>query len=101
MRTNRLDVLRKAPRGSVVSAHRLLGGAATKSLFSCLALLGAAAPSLADESIGGATTVVNLVSGLLPSGNNVNVVQGDAVFQDEGVRTDADEFRQVDLARQH
>ena len=51
---------------------------------------GVAAPAQADESIGGAKTVVNLVTGDLATGDKVNVVQGDDVFSDEGVRTDAD-----------
>lgn len=45
-------------------------------------------PSQAAENIGGATIVVNEVSGALPTGN-VTVVQGDQVFRDEGVHTEA------------
>ena len=55
-----------------------------------MAIAYAATPALADEDIGGATTVVNLVTGDLSSGDKVNVVQGDQVFKDEGVKTDAD-----------
>jgi ferric-dicitrate binding protein FerR (iron transport regulator) len=63
-----------------------------KSAFLLVALTAAAfaAPAQAEESIGGATTVVNLVTGDLSTGDKTNVVQGDAVFKDEGVRTDAD-----------
>ncbi len=53
------------------------------------ALLLGGSPSLADESIGGARIVVNLVSGELPTGGDVTVYQGDDVFRDEGVRTNA------------
>ena len=55
-----------------------------------LAVAGVATSAEADESIGGARTVVNLVTGNLATGDKVNLVQGDAVFADEGVRTDAD-----------
>ena len=58
--------------------------AAPAVLIASLFLAGAAAPSQADESIGGATTVVNLVTGDLASGTDVHVVQGDDVFADEG-----------------
>jgi len=53
-----------------------------------LAASAAATPALADDDIGGATTVVNLVTGDLSSGDKVSVVQGDQVFRDEGVKTD-------------
>ena len=52
--------------------------------------LGVATSAQADESIGGAKTVVNLVTGDLATGDKIHVVQGDEVFKDEGVRTDAD-----------
>jgi len=55
-----------------------------------LAALSVAAPAQGEESIGGAKTVVNLVTGDLATGDKINVVQGDEVFRDEGVRTDAD-----------
>ena len=55
-----------------------------------LSIAAAAAPAQADESIGGATTVVNLVTGDLSTGDKISVVQGDSVFKDEGVRTDAE-----------
>ena len=63
-----------------------------KSAFLLLALAAscAAATARADESIGGAKSVVNLVTGDLPTGDKISVVQGDDVFKDEGVRTDAD-----------
>src|SRR5271170_6373698 len=61
--------------------------------FVALALLIGAAPSLAQEkaqeNIGGAMVVVNKVDGALPTGK-IKVIQGDAVFRDEGVTTDAD-----------
>jgi len=44
----------------------------------------------ADQDIGGAEIVVNQVKGNLPSKGVVNVLQGDAVYRDEGVRTDPD-----------
>jgi hypothetical protein len=54
-----------------------------------LATLSAAAPVAAEEGIGGARMVVNLVKGDLATGDKVNVVLGDEVFRDEGVKTDA------------
>jgi len=71
-------------------APRLAGRATVTALIPGLAALGAAAPALADDSIGGAKTVVNLVTGDLATGDKVNLFQGDEVFRDEGVRTDAD-----------
>ncbi len=62
---------------------------ATLSLLA-VAIAAVASPALAEESIGGARTVVNLVTGDLSTGDKVNVVQGDDVFRDEGVKTDAD-----------
>jgi len=55
-----------------------------------LAVAGIATSAQAAESIGGAKSVVNLVTGDLATGDKVNVFQGDDVFRDEGVRTDAD-----------
>ena len=73
-----------------MAAACFFGQAKTALLIVGLAIGGAAAPALADDSIGGATTVVNLVTGDLVTGDKINVVQGDEVFKDEGVRTDAD-----------
>jgi len=72
-----------ASPGSFIPARRTL-------LIVGLAALAVAAPAKADESIGGAKTVVNLVTGDLSTGDKIAVVQGDSVFKDEGVRTDAD-----------
>jgi hypothetical protein len=68
----------------------LFGQANSALLIAALTVLGVAAPAQAEESIGGARSVVNLVTGDLPTGDKVNVFQGDDVFKDEGVRTDAD-----------
>jgi len=72
------------------AAPRFFGQAKSVLLIFGLAAVGFAAPAQADESIGGAKSVVNLVTGDLPTGDKVNVLQGDDVFTDEGVRTDAD-----------
>ena len=44
----------------------------------------------AQQSIGGAETVVNQVRGNLTAGRVVAVLRGDDVYRDEGVRTEAD-----------
>ena len=44
----------------------------------------------AQQSIGGAETVVNQVRGDLTAGRVVAVLRGDDVYRDEGVRTGAD-----------
>ena len=77
---------------SDLAALRILGRAKPALLIVGLAALGVAAPAQAqaEESIGGAKTVVNLVTGDLPTGDKINLFQGDDVFKDEGVRTDAD-----------
>ena len=93
MRINHPASLQKARAiRSEWSAPRLFGRSKSAFLIVGLAALGAAAPapSQADESIGGAKIVVNLVTGDLPTGDKINLVQGDDVFKDEGVRTDAE-----------
>jgi len=75
---------------SHLAAPRFFSRTKSALLIVGLALLGVAAPAQAEESIGGATTVVNLVTGDLATGDKISVVQGDEVFKDEGVRTDAD-----------
>src|SRR5580704_9880386 len=71
-------------------AARLFLRAGAAAAIASLSILGAGAPAFADDSIGGARTVVNLVTGDLASGDNVSVIQGDDVYSNEGVRTDAD-----------
>jgi ferric-dicitrate binding protein FerR (iron transport regulator) len=73
-----------------LAAPRFFRQAKRAILVVGLAAAAFAAPAQAEENIGGATTVVNLVTGDLATGDKTNVVQGDAVFKDEGVRTDAD-----------
>jgi hypothetical protein len=73
-----------------VSASGLFARSASAALIAALALFGAAAPALADDSIGGAKMVVNDVTGDLGASGKVNVIQGDDVFRNEGVQTDAD-----------
>jgi hypothetical protein len=73
-----------------LTASRFLRQAKRAVLVVGVAAAPFAAPAQAEENIGGATTVVNLVTGDLATGDKTNVVQGDAVFKDEGVRTDAD-----------
>jgi hypothetical protein len=91
MRINHPAILQN-PRARVsdLAAARDFGRAKCAFLVVGLAISGAAAPALADDSIGDAKTVVNLVTGDLATGDKTNVVQGDDVFKDEGVRTDAD-----------
>jgi hypothetical protein len=60
-------------------------GWAVAALIAAALLTG---PSSAQENIGGAMVVVNKVEGSLLTGK-VKVIQGDAVFRDEGVTTDA------------
>jgi hypothetical protein len=65
-------------------------------LIAAIALFGAAAAvSRPDQSIGGAQVVVNQVQGALASGDSVRVAQGDCVFRDESVRTDADSTAKI------
>ena len=91
MRINHPTYLQSARAGhSDLAAPRFFGPAKSAFLIVGLAVLAVAAPAQADESIGGATTVVNLVTGDLSTGDKINVFQGDEVFKDEGVRTDAD-----------
>jgi len=93
MRSSHPALLQNARAGnSVFAAPRISRRANSAILIFGLVVVGVAAPApaQAEESIGGAKTVVNLVTGDLPTGDKVNVVQGDDVFKDEGVRTNAD-----------
>ena len=56
-----------------------------------------AGPALAAESIGGAELVVNDVKGSLTQGKVVNVLQGDDVYRDEGVKTSVDSTTELIL----
>jgi hypothetical protein len=53
-------------------------------------LIGSVGASGAQQRIGRAETVINVVEGDLPSGSIVPVAQSDGVFRDEGVRTHVD-----------
>ncbi len=91
MRSNQPALLQNAQAShSDLAAPRFFGRAKSALVIVGLAVVGVAAPAQAEESIGGAKTVVNLVTGDLGTGDKVNVFQGDDVFKDEGVRTDAD-----------
>jgi hypothetical protein len=91
MRSNHRALLQNARTShSDLAAPRFFGRAKPAFLIVGLAVLGVAAPAQAEESIGGAKSVVNLVMGDLATGDKVNLFQGDEVFRDEGVRTDAD-----------
>jgi hypothetical protein len=93
MRINQPALLQSARTGnSDLATPRFFRLAKSALVIVGLAVLGVAAlaPAQAEESIGGAKTVVNLVTGDLGTGDKVNVFQGDDVFRDEGVRTDAD-----------
>jgi hypothetical protein len=91
MRINHPASLQNARAGNSNSAApRIFGRPKSAVLIFGLAVAGVAAPAQAEESIGGAKSVVNLVTGDLSTGDKVNVFQGDDVFKDEGVRTDAD-----------
>ena len=53
-------------------------------------LIGSTGASWSQEGIGRTVIVINTVEGTLPSGSAMPVVQGDAVYRDEGVRTRVD-----------
>jgi hypothetical protein len=59
-------------------------------LVSVVMLFGGGQVAWAAERIGGAEIVINIVQGDLGSGSITPVAQGDAVYQDEGVRTRVD-----------
>ena len=91
MRINHPTHLQSARAGrSDRAAPRFFSPEKSAFVIVGLAALSVAAPAQGEESIGGAKTVVNLVTGDLATGDKINVVQGDEVFRDEGVRTDAD-----------
>ena len=53
-------------------------------------LIGSTGACWSQEGIGRTVIVINTVEGTLASGSAVPVVQGDAVYRDEGVRTRVD-----------
>jgi hypothetical protein len=59
-------------------------------LVAVVMLLGGSEVAWSEDRIGGAEIVINIVQGDLPSGSMTPVAQGDAVYQDEGVRTRVD-----------
>jgi len=63
-------------------------------------LFGGGEAAWSEERIGGAEIVINIVQGDLPSGGITPVAQGDAVYQDEGVRTRVDSKAKVVLVDQ-
>jgi hypothetical protein len=71
------------PRGRWSHAHLTLAVAV-------VLLVGSTGASWSGGRIGGAVIVLNSVEGSLDSGGVVPVAQGDAVYQDEGVRTHVD-----------
>jgi hypothetical protein len=75
------------PDGAKQRAHlklRISSIVITGVLFGCTGL------AWSQEKIGGADKVINIVEGSLPSGNQAPVVQGDNVFLNEVVRSQAD-----------
>jgi hypothetical protein len=62
-----------------------------RSIFvAVVMLLGGSEVAWSEDRIGGAEIVINIVQGDLPSGSVTPLAQGDAVYQDEGVRTRVD-----------
>jgi FecR protein len=59
-------------------------------LVASILLFGSTGLSWSQEKIGGAQTIINNVEGNLPTGNQVPVAQGDAVFLNEAVSSGAD-----------
>ena len=59
-------------------------------LVAVVILFGGGEVAWSEERIGGAEIVINIVQGDLGSGSITPVAQGDAVYQDEGVRTRVD-----------
>ena len=73
----------------LIDRTRGSGGLIAPAMLFAASLLGGTS-AFADQNIGGAEIVVNQVKGNLASGGVVHVLQGDAVYRDEGVRTDPD-----------
>ena len=63
---------------------------AAPAMVIAASFFGGGTPASAQQSIGGAETVVNQVRGNLTAGRVVAVLRGDDVYRDEGVRTGAD-----------
>jgi hypothetical protein len=53
-------------------------------------LIGSTGASWSQERVGSTVIVINTVEGTVASGSAIPVVQGDAVYRDEGVRTRVD-----------
>jgi hypothetical protein len=65
-------------------------GPVSPILFASILLFGSTGLSWSQDKIGGAQTVINSVEGNLPTGNQVPVAQGDAVFINEAISSGAD-----------
>jgi hypothetical protein len=65
-------------------------GPVSPILIASILLFGSTGLSWSQEKIGGAQTVINNVEGNLPTGNQVPVAQGDAVFINEAISSGAD-----------
>ena len=73
-----------------VARERRAAACLSSGLVAVVLLFGSAGASWSDEKIGGAEIIIDGVQGNLASGSSVPVVQGDAVYRDEGVRTRVD-----------
>ena len=79
--------VREYASGDSDDRQSLSSGRLQSILVSIVMLFGGGQVAWAAERIGGAEIVINIVQGDLGSGSVTPVAQGDAVYQDEGVRT--------------
>ena len=97
---NPLGIIRPPSAPDPTTGKRPSGPRFHSVLVAVVMLFGGGQVAWAAERIGGAEIVINIVQGDLGSGTITPVAQGDAVYQDEGVRTRVDskaKFVLVDL----
>ena len=87
---NPVGIIRTHSAPDLTTGKSLSSGRLQSILVSVVMLFGGGQVAWAAERIGGAEIVINIVQGDLGSGSITPVAQGDAVYQDEGVRTRVD-----------
>ena len=87
---NPVGIIRTHSAPDPTTGKSLSSGRLQSILVSVVMLFGGGQVAWAAERIGGAEIIINIVQGDLGSGSITPVAQGDAVYQDEGVRTRVD-----------
>ena len=97
---NPLGIIRTGSAPAPTSGKRPSSARFQSILVAAVVLVCGSQVAWSAERIGGAEIVINIVQGDLGSGSITPVSQGDAVYQDEGVRTRVDSKAKIILVDQ-